>query len=213
MAEERRLTRGEAQLCQMIFRDSIPTGLVRIIKRKVGYGGFTPFENINVDESHYKEDYVGNNLLRLTNIAVLRHSTAAEDAHWFVHELGHVWQYFVGMPKAPMFFKSRRDGRKLLWQRTKTVDLDTYDGDAAIYAYHIDRPGLDLLDFNLEHQCEIIADYFAWTLWNLKPDFKWRDWPMPTVEQLLGVLTKFNQDPSYPRRESRGNFRRAGGRS
>lgn len=213
MGDERSLTRGETQLCQMIFRDSIPTGLVRVVRRKVGYGGFTPFEKINVDDGHYKPDYVGNDLLRLSNIEVLRGSTAAQDAHWFVHELAHVWQYFVGMPKAPMFFKSRRVGRRLLWQRTRTVDLNTYDGDAAIYAYHIDRPGLDLLDFNLEHQCEIIADYFAWTLWNLKPDFKWTDWPMPTVEQLLAVLSRFNQDPTYPRRETVRNVRRADRRS
>lgn len=52
MADERKLTRGEAQLCQMIFRDSIPTPLVRIVRRKVGYGGFTPVEKINVDEGH-----------------------------------------------------------------------------------------------------------------------------------------------------------------
>jgi hypothetical protein len=213
MAEERGLTPGEASLCGMIFRDTIPTSMVRIVKRKVGFGGFTPFEKINTSEGAYKPDFIGSNLRKLSNVERLRGTTPAEDAHWLVHELAHVWQYFVGMPKAPMFFKSRRVGRRLLWRRTRTVDLDTYDGDAAIYAYHIDRPGLDLLDFNLEHQAEIIADYFAWTLWDLKPDFKWQDWPIPTVEQLIAVLTKFNQDPSYPRRETPRNARRADRRS
>jgi hypothetical protein len=48
-----------------------------------------------------------------------------------------------------------------------------------------------------EQQAEIIGDYFAWTKWDLRPDFKRDDWPMPTVGQLRDVLTKFNQDPSY----------------
>lgn len=213
MADERSLTSGEARLCRAIFRDTIPISMVRIVKRKVGFGGFTPFAKINVDEGRYRPDYVGNDLLKPSNIEALTGAAAAEDAHWFVHELAHVWQYFVGMPKAPMFFKSRRDGRRLLRQRTGTIDLDTYNGNIALYAYRIDRPGLDLLDFNLEHQCEIIADYFALTLWDLRPDFGWSDWPIPTVEQLLAVLSKFNQDPSYPRRETRGNVRRANRRA
>ena len=210
VADERGLTSGETRLCKTIFRDTIPTGAVRIIKRKVGFGGFTPFGNINASEDSYEADYIGTHLFGRPPNA---HWQWAANAHWLVHELAHVWQYHVGMPKAPMFFKSRRVARSLLWKRTGTLDLDTYHGDAALYAYRIDRKGLDLLDFNLEHQAEIIADYFAWTLWDLRPDFKWNDWPVPTVEQLLGVLSKFNQDPSYPRRATASNARRADRRS
>lgn len=210
MAEERGLTAGEARLCRMIYRDTIPTGAVRIIKRKVGFGGFTPFNNINASEESYEADYIGTHLYKRPPNADWQW---APNAHWFVHELAHVWQYHVGMPKGPMFFKSRRVARRLLWKRTRTIDLDTYDGDAALYAYRIDRDDLDLLDFNLEHQAEIIADYFAWTLWDLRPDFKWSDWPVPRIEQLIAVLSKFNQDPSYPRRTTIRNARRADRRS
>jgi hypothetical protein len=206
MAEERGLTAGEARLCRTIFRDTIPTGTVRIIKRKVLFGGYTPFGNINASEESYESDYVGAHLNgRPPNAG----REWAENAHWFIHELAHVWQHYVGMAKGAMFLKGRREARRLLWKRKRKVDLDTYDGDAALYAYRIDRDGLDLLDFSLEQQAEIIADYFAWTKWDLRPDFKWDDWPMPTVGQLRDVLTKFNQDPSYPRRTTCGNARRA----
>ena len=204
MAEERGLTTGERQLCEMIFRNSIPTGMVRVIKRTVGFGGFTPFHNINASEGSYEPDYIGADLLR---------PPKASDAHWFVHELAHVWQYFVGMPKTPMFFRGRRVARGVLKRRTGSIDLDTYDGVAALYDYDIDRSGLDLLDFSLEFQAEIIADYFAWTLWSLPPDFRWTDWPKPTVNQLLDMLAEFSRDPSYPRFVTRGNSRRANRRN
>lgn len=204
MAEERGLTAGERQLCEMIFRNSIPTGMVRIIKRTVGYGGFTPFHNINASGSSYKPDYIGADLLRPPD---------ASGAHWFVHELAHVWQYFVGMPKAPMFFRGRRIARRMLKRKKDSIDLNTYYGSAALYDYVIDRSGPDLLDFSLEQQAEIIADYFAWTLWSLPPAFGWPNWPTPTVNQLLDVLSEFCQDPSYPRFDTSGNARRANRRN
>src|SRR5215468_5750189 len=141
MAYERSLTRGEVQLCEMIFRESMPSAMVRIVIRKAGVtGGFTPFEKINVDEASYKSDYIGADVVKVKNLD----RSAIEDAHWFLHELAHVWQYFVGMPKARMFFKGRREGRSLAWRQKKTRDLSSYTGRGALYGYRIDRPGLDL---------------------------------------------------------------------
>ena len=204
MAEERCLTAGERQLSKMIFRNSIPTGMVRVIKRTGGFGGFTPFHNIRASKTSYEPDYIGENLLKPPSVS---------DAHWFLHELAHVWQYFVGMPKAAMFLRGRRVARGVLWRKERSIDLDTYYGTAAIYDYTIDGSGPDLLDFSLEQQAEIIADYFAWTLWTSPPEFRWPDWPKPTVNQLIDVLSEFSQDPSYPRFETRGNSRRANRRN
>jgi hypothetical protein len=64
MAEERGLTAGEARLCRTIFRDTIPAGTVRIIKRTVLFGGFTPFGNINASEESYESDYIGHTTSR-----------------------------------------------------------------------------------------------------------------------------------------------------
>ncbi len=200
MAEERVLTAGERQLCEKVFRNSIPTSMVRVIKRPVGRGGFTPFHNIRMSEGSYRADYIGENLLKPPD---------AKKAHFFLHELAHVWQYFVGMPKVTMFFRGRRVARRVLKEKKNSIDLDTYYGDAALYDYLIDPSRPDLLDYSLEFQAEIIADYFAWTLWSLTPEFKWTDWPKPTVGRLLDVLSEFSRDPSYPRYETRGNTRRA----
>jgi hypothetical protein len=199
MADERGLTVGEVRLCKTIFRDTIPTGMVKIIKRKVSDGGFTPFGRINMHESKHRADYIGSNILRPPDI---------ELARLFTHELAHVWQHHVGLPKIRMFFQARRQVRRSLRQAGEEVYAYTMRRD--MYYYRIDRPGMDLLDFNLEQQCDIIEDYFADTLWADKPyNAHGPNYPVPTIEQLIGVLSRFLSDPSYPLREGRGNARRA----
>lgn len=204
MANGRGLTSGEGKLCKTIFADTIPVGMVRVVERKALYGGFTPYHKINAGEESYREDYVGANVLKPPD---------PERAHWFVHELAHVWQHVVGMPKARMFFAGRQEARRLLRAQGKGGDLDTYAGQAALYDYDASRPGLDLLDFSLEQQCEIIADFAAWTLWDMPPQHLGSHCPVPTKAQLAAVLDQFYADPGYPAREGRANTRRAARRT
>jgi hypothetical protein len=208
MADVRGLTSGESRICKAIFRDTIPTGAVRIKVSKVIYGGFTPFHNIIVSPESHSDDYIGNNLRVPT--------AGASDAHFFLHELSHVWQYYVGMPKLLLYCRASREGRKVQKSRPSAGERGAGRGSfyhqAGIYSYRIDKKGLDLLDFNMEQQCEIIADYFAQTLWGYRQEEMFTGWPVATHDQLLGVLSNFNQDPAYPRRQSRGNERRAGRR-
>ena len=51
-----------------------------------------------------------------------------------------------------------------------------------------------------------MADYFRLDL--VGPgQTSWSDWPSPTVEQLPGVLSKFNQDPLDPTARDNRNTR------
>jgi len=86
---------------------------------------------------------------------------------------------------------------------------------SAVYSYDAGGAPKDLLDFNVEQQCDIIADYFGWTLWSRQPGSPYNTlgYPAATPKQLAGVLSKFLKDPSYPRFESLGNARRAGRRA
>ena len=79
---------------------------------------------------------------------------------------------------------------------------------AAVYSYLIADSDSDLLDFNLEQQCEIIADYFALKLWKKQPSNHW-GYPVATEAQLKSVLSEFLKDPSYPANQSACQARRA----
>jgi hypothetical protein len=164
---------------------------------RVLFGGFTPFARINVGERAYAQDWVP---------ADLSDPKKVEDAHFFLHELAHVWQYYVGIRKIRMYFQARRQGRRLLHAHGKKVY--SYNMTAAMYSYPVGGPDEDLLDFNMEQQCDIIADYFTLKLWNRKPTNLWGYAPA-SEGQLQSVLAQFLADPSYPVRASAGNQRRA----
>ncbi len=79
----------------------------------------------------------------------------------------------------------------------------------AMYSYDV-TAGADLMDFTLEQQCEIIADYYALTLWSwTNPGSKHFGHPIPTRPQLAAVLARFRANPGYPRDLRRMNELRA----
>jgi hypothetical protein len=199
MCSGRHLTSGETALCQHVFGGSVPATAVKIVARsdRILYGGFTPFGRINVSESAYVTDWLPGGL---------NGPADADDAHFFLHELAHVWQYCVGLRKARLYFKARREGRRLL--RAKGKKVYSFNMTAAVYSYHVTDPDSDLLDFNLEQQCDIIADYFALTLWSKTPTNHW-GYPAASEGELKSVLARFLADPSYPTQESAGQERRA----
>ena len=208
----RKLTRGELHLCRVVFKHSLETRNIDVVNRLGSFGGFTPYGRVNMDRSTYRADYIGGDL---------NHPTAGTSlAHHFLHELAHCWQHFVGMGMMHEFRKSRREGRK--YRKAHGVK-DRFD---SIYGYNIGDHG-DLLDFNMEQQGEIIADYFAWILWHrdnagnpapyataaavVNPgNPHWGGFP--SLAQFRLVLANFLRDPSYPRDSKRINDVRAGWR-
>lgn len=153
----RSLTNGEIQLAQSVFKDTIEYLQVRIFK-----GSYFPFDLQNEDtfvtpngsifimEKHFKTDY----------------SLAGDDyKKIFLHELGHVWQH-----NRKFSVLARAGGV----QACGAMTLNYYDpyvyniwekATVAQYVKH-KMTSKRFLDYNLESQAEIFADY--WLLINNK---------------------------------------------
>lgn len=146
-AYNRDLTIGEIKLAQIVFKDTINYSLVKIFE-----GSFFPFNlqnedtfvtpngNIYVPSKNFKSDY------------------SKEDVsfqHVFIHEMGHVWQYQrkisvlinAGIAQACTAFK---DPYKYSIQGSETV-----------YDYVQYKNQKKFINYNLESQAEIFADYWA----------------------------------------------------
>jgi len=179
---------------------------VEVISRQVLSGGFTPYGRINLDPVLYEADFIGTNL---HHPVVPLHKV-----HHFLHEMAHSWQHFAGMLIVDSYRRAAKDARdvlKGLGYRRRDYSLAAWRTlkFRSMYSYDI-TAGTDLMDFTMEQQCEIIADYYALTLWS------YRDWhskhfghPHPTAAQLGAVLSQFRRDSSYPRDARRMNELRA----
>lgn len=203
---QRYLTQGERWLCRHVFGASIPTAHVEVMSRKSISGGFTPYGRINLDEGLYAQDFIGDDLLLPIEPLV--------GVHHFLHEMAHSWQHFIGMMIVDSYRRAAKDARGVLsaqgLQRRNHTRADwgglKFD---AMYSYDI-TAGADLMDFTMEQQCEIIADYYALTLWSWRnPGSKHFGHPIPTQPQLAAVLARFRVDPGYPRDLRRMNELRA----
>lgn len=190
MPQGRELTRGEEGLCARVFRNSINAANIEVVKRPktMKFGGFTPYARINMDGATYKDDYIGEHLATPPDVGA---------AHHFLHEMAHSWQHLVGMPMLRLSLQSDRKAKALVKSSGKVKTEDTLY--AAEYSYNIAASQPDLLDYPMEQQCDIIADYFGWKLWARKiPPNPWGH-KIAGIAQLRAVLTKFLADPSYPR--------------
>ena len=86
----RPMTPGEIEMAQLLFRDAVDYGRVRIHGRGFFWFGLqqphvamAPNGNIYFPPKLYRSDF----------------STAAhKDRHWFMHEMVHVWQHQLGYP-------------------------------------------------------------------------------------------------------------------
>lgn len=210
MGHCRSLTCNERSVAESIFRGSVPLSDVEIVVRARLYGGFTPYGTINVGPESYAADYIA------PTLATAPRADLVEDAHFFLHEMTHVWQHFVGMPVALAWARARAEGRRVL--RRSGKPRFAFYRDAATYAYSITSDRADLLDYNMEQQCEIVADYFAHRLWGralAANSFNVFGYPTPSPDELRSVLGRFLSDPAYPSREpglwhARARFRRHG---
>ncbi len=194
MAARRELHANEVKFVRHVFGDSVSPENIEIVARGALSGGFTPYGGINMGTSSYRTDYIGPNMYAPPG------APDFDDAYLFLHELGHSWQHFTGAPMVHRFAQARREGRRLV--KTGGVADTPFNRDAATYSYEITAAKPDLLDYNMEQQCEIIADWFSHTMWSrpLQAN-QWGSfgYAVPTRAQLAGVMAKFIADPSYPK--------------
>lgn len=196
MRERRNLTHGEASLARYCFKDSINVNQVLVVKRMTNgksHTAWAPFGRITFPRDDFKPDFVGNDIRNPIKSAAPDHYS---DARWFLHEMAHVWQYYVGMPLVHLNFKNLRIAKK--------TGVDPYQYSLAGVST---SSAPDLLDFNTEQQGDIITDYFANLLWldPYAPSF-----PLATYE---AVLANFLENPSYAKDEHRGWKARSGFRN
>lgn len=164
----RDLTASEKKLARHVFGSSINLANVKVRKgARGGHTAITPFGSISFSKTDYRADFVGPDMLN---------PTSQTDAHWFLHEMTHVWQHYIGL----------RVMARAVRQWFKT--LGKYN---TAYGYTI-QAGKDLLEYNLEQQGDIVADYFAWRL-------GWSNWAGLTgTGNYEAVLANFLNDRKYP---------------
>ncbi len=130
-SHERRLTRGEIEMAQLVFGDAIDYSLVRIHNH--GYWmlfGMQPEDTVVAPNGEiyfpkdlYFHDYFSGDL---------------RNQQLFIHEMTHVWQYQLGY----------------------NVKLVRVPRPNMSYDYVLDDVRL-LHDYNMEAQGDIVADYFV----------------------------------------------------
>jgi len=201
MSKRRELTANETKFVRHVFGDSVSIENTEVVQRAWLYGGFTPLGAINMDPNSYLTDYIGPNMYQPLG------GPGFDLAYLFLHELGHSWQHFCGAPMLHLFAQARALGRRSVKASGKANT--PVNRDAATYSYAIVPTKPDLLDYNMEQQCEIIADYFSNVMW--KRTLQMNQWggfgtPVPSLVQLEGVMARFLADPSYPKQD-RGLWR------
>jgi hypothetical protein len=201
MALRRELTNNEIKFVRHVFRDSVSIENTEVIMRAQLSGGFTPYGGIKMGPTSYAADYIGPDMYN---------PPGAPDfdlSYLFLHELGHSWQHFCGAPMLHLFIQARAEGRRSV--KSGGVAKTAFNREAATYSYAIIPTKPDLLDYNMEQQCEIIADYFSHTMWGRMLQInQWGGFGLgvPTLPQLEGVMRRFLEDPAYPKRD-RGMWR------
>jgi hypothetical protein len=133
----RPLTAGEIALLRPLFRDGIDYDRVRVIDNAF------PLQPENVDMTPRGHIYAPGGLWQ-PDFSTVRASLRQV----FVHEMTHVWQYANGMDLVAQ----------------SLVDFTRFGGQyEKAYAYEL-APDRDLVDYGMEQQASIIADYFAITV-------------------------------------------------
>lgn len=182
----RPLSEGETQMLQEVFGKALDAD-------KVGLNASNVMD--------YRHTFLGTAAEQLGN-KISFHSeqmradfskAGAVDRNLFLHEATHLWQ------SQNCSVLSLTDAVKNLYARTKGYAEEKAQGskDAymkaidGIYEYKLD-PAKDLLDYNIEQQANIVADYFVYA----------KDGRLPmmakgTTQEYEAVLKNFLKDPSY----------------
>ena len=162
--QRRRLTAGEIAMAALVFGAAIDYGRVLVYKRRYLPFGLQP-----------------RNCAMTPNGAMYFHPSRCLDdfsagsvhaRHWFMHEIGHVWQHQLGYPV-------RLRGAVRL---------------GLSYRYVL-AAGKTLADFNMEAQGDLLADYFVLKLLDAPEAMRWRHnaGELALFEEVLG---DFIADPS-----------------
>ena len=140
---KRKLTINEIKLAKSIFKDSIDYSKVYI--HDSGWFPFglqsnstavTPNGEIYFNKVDYLTDFVLPNPKDITWV---------NDAHWFIHEMVHVWQFQLG-------FSVKTQG--VIDTKNKIMTLGSHS------PYDFDLTGKnDLNEFIMEAQADLVADY------------------------------------------------------
>ncbi|WP_440216298.1 PAAR domain-containing protein [Chromobacterium piscinae] len=150
----RPMTAGEIAMAKTVFKDSLDYGKVEIHKGGLlGIPGrtgnaMTPRGEIHFPPENYLTDFSAPTIEPATKV-------------WFIHEMGHVWQYQMGYSVA--------------WAGTKLSAKGGYSDDGVAgqpspaYRYNLagEDKGKKLPDFNMEQQAQLIAHYFGATTLNM----------------------------------------------
>lgn len=183
----RKLTAGEIQMCQLVFKNSIDYSKVLIniggyIHSKTG-NAMTPAGEIVLS----RNEYIKNPDFSL--------SLRGEDKHWFIHEMTHVWQYQLGAPNG--WF-----GIKHLCNGGYTSQVNSVDsGKNELKAYDTDLLGRDynkkFNDFNFEQQGRIIEFWFDATyLKNTQPNRSHHQISLQLLPKVQKILNSFLINPN-----------------
>jgi len=173
----RKLTTNEIQFTKGIYGDSIKYDQVKIFDEKYAFfqpdnSGMTPNGNI------YIHGATSSDFGASTERAILK--------AFFIHEMAHVWQ------------KQNNVLNPIASAIANSIRHAFFYGEA--YKYTL-KDSVDLLEYRMEQQAQIIEDYTRITKLNLlpKPSFlQNKVTGKPLLKLYNSVLTKFFNDPSYP---------------
>ena len=174
----RPLTSGEERTAREVYGNSVVYSDVKVHHGKAYFfqednSGMTPAGEIYITGDAYHDDYSREN---------------AETQSFFVHEVGHVWQY----------------QNKILSVRTAAIgELISHGFNyKKSYPYLLDA-SKTLTDYDIEQQASILEDYFR----VVKRGISFRQNRIQNggnrterVELLRAVLADFIADPSLPNR-------------
>ena len=142
----RPMTAGEIAMARTVYQEGIDYAKVKIHKGGLfgqpnrNGNAMTPKGEIHFPDVYFKPDF----------------STLTPEMQvWFMHELGHVWQYQLGY--------------SVVWAGMRLAAKGGYSPDdidrssAPAYRYNLQGQdkGKTLPDFNMEQQADLFAHYFA----------------------------------------------------
>jgi len=173
----RGLTINERALAETVFQETLDYERIRIHDDKYVFFQannvlMTPNGEIYAPGTMYRTDY------------------AAEELNYrelFIHELAHVWQYQIGVlsPRIAGLYEFLKNG--FIYHRA--------------YRYILES-GRDLIDYGMEQQAAMVADYFL--IEKSGEGFGRHNANLESPERkrelLLEVMANFIADPGYARR-------------
>ncbi|TAL32485.1 MAG: hypothetical protein EPN97_09960 [Alphaproteobacteria bacterium] len=172
--ESRGMTPGEIELAKSVFGNSIDYSKVRIHNGK-DEGPVARVENylskfIGMNDVENRPQASGSNIWYPTGQYKDDFSKPGNDSSTFIHELTHVWQFQHGLAGAAVKTAEDVVTNGLNYDKTYTYKLD---------------PKKDLMDYNVEQQANIVAEYFGMKERKAHPE------PPPPPATVEGIENNF----------------------